>query len=219
MPVVLASRDPEVIERCRRAVSAEYQFEVFDTLLALSQATLLLRPSVVVIDACMLDRPFERQVASIASSLSKGCVVVMTPAFEEDVELALLKAGAKGCCRRGTDPESLRQVLGVAGGGGVWVTPGLIPRIVKELQHYAESQVVRAKPQKVRVDRLVDLTPREQEVVHLIVDGASNKEVAQALEIEERTVKGHVSNIFRKFGVSDRLKLVVHVKNAAGVMI
>ena len=213
MPVVLVSRDADLTERCRRAVSAQHQIEVVSTMAALSQAVLLLKPSTVLLDAFMLDRPFERQVAAIVSSLTRGCVVVMTPAFEEDVEIALLKAGAKGCCRRGIDPESLRQVLGVTASGGVWVTPSLIPRLVQELQRYAEGH--RPRREKVKIDRLTLLTPREQEVVQLIVDGASNREVAEALEIEERTVKGHMSNIFRKLGVSDRLKLVVHVKELA----
>jgi DNA-binding NarL/FixJ family response regulator len=54
---------------------------------------------------------------------------------------------------------------------------------------------------------------REREVVRLIVEGASNKEVAAALGISERTVKGHLSNIFQKLGVPDRLKLVVQMKH------
>jgi two-component system NarL family response regulator len=134
----------------------------------------------------------------------------MTAAFSEDEEIALLKAGVKGCCRRGIDPESLEQVLSVTHGGGVWVTRSLLPRLVTELRRYAEAQRP-AVDKTIASDKLSALTPREKEIVRLIVGGASNKQVATALDISERTVKGHLSNVFQKLGVSDRLRLVLYV--------
>ena len=136
-------------------------------------------------------------------------VIVMTPVFDEEEEISLLKAGVKGCCRRGIDPESLQQVLNVANSGGVWVTRTLVPRLVSELRRYAQTArpAIPRKPD----ERLKSLTQRERDIVMLIVSGASNKEVGEALAISERTVKGHLSNIFQKLDVPDRLKLVLYV--------
>ena len=217
MSIVLASSDADLISRCRRTFSAEHQVDVVESVFALNQTLAFLKPSVLFMDSLMLDKPLERAVSSIVRASNPARVIVMTPAFEEDAEIALLKAGAKGCCRRGIDTESLQQVLNVIQNGGVWITPSLVPRLVKELQRFADShksptQKPANKPGLPRTAQLDALTAREKEIVHLIVEGASNKEVAQALDIGERTVKGHMSNIFRKLGVGDRLKLVLHVK-------
>jgi len=61
-------------------------------------------------------------------------------------------------------------------------------------------------------DSRAELTQREREIVRLIVEGASKKEVASSLNISERTVKGHLSNVFQKLGVTDRLKLMLYVR-------
>jgi DNA-binding NarL/FixJ family response regulator len=209
MSILLATRDAEVFNRCQRAVSAEHQLEVADTLPALAEKVKALSPSVILVDSQLLDQPIDQQVGRIVALADAGRVIVMTPVFDEDEEIALLKAGAKGCCRRGIDPESLRQVLSVTYGGGVWVTRSLLPRLVTELRRYADAH--RPPPEKPGADKLTLLTPREKEIVRLIVAGASNKQVASALDISERTVKGHLSNVFQKLGVSDRLKLVLYV--------
>jgi DNA-binding NarL/FixJ family response regulator len=66
-------------------------------------------------------------------------------------------------------------------------------------------------------DKLKFLTPREREIVTLIVGGASNKEIGEALDISERTVKGHLSNVFQKLGVPDRLKLVRYLSEEGSI--
>jgi DNA-binding NarL/FixJ family response regulator len=209
MSILLATRDAELVNRCSRAVSAEHQLDVTDSLAGLSAGIRSQAPSVILVDAELLDRPIERQIGQIVALSAAKRVIVMTPVFDEDEEIALLKAGVKGCCRRGIDPESLQQVLSVTYGGGVWVTRSLLPRLVTELRRYAEAQ--HPADTKPAADKLAALTPREKEIVRLIVGGASNKQVASALDISERTVKGHLSNVFQKLGVDDRLKLVLYV--------
>ena len=216
MSILLATRDPELIVRCRRAVSAEHQVEVAGSVLGLPAKIKAAPHAVILLDGELLDPPIEQQAAQIVAAAGAGRVIVMTPAFNEDEEIALLKAGVKGCCRRGIDAESLEQVLNVTDGGGVWVTRSLLPRLVTELRRYAEAQQP-APDRTAAADKLSALTPREQEIVRLIVGGASNKQVAAVLDISERTVKGHLSNVFQKLGVSDRLKLVLYVTDGRPV--
>jgi two-component system, NarL family, nitrate/nitrite response regulator NarL len=212
MSILLATRDPELINRCRRAVSAEHHLDVVDGVIGLAAKIKASSPSVILLDGVLLDSPIEQQAGQIVAATEAGRVIVMTAAFSEDEEIALLKAGVKGCCRRGIDPESLEQVLSVTHGGGVWVTRSLLPRLVTELRRYAEAQRP-AVDKTIAPDKLSALTPREKEIVRLIVGGASNKQVATVLDISERTVKGHLSNVFQKLGVSDRLRLVLYVTN------
>lgn len=212
MSILLATRDTELVSRCRRAVSAEHPLEVVEDITELQRRISAALPEVILLDGELLEKPIERQAADIVVAAAGSRVIVMTAAFNEDEEIALLKAGVKGCCRRGIDPDSLEQVLNVTYGGGVWVTRSLLPRLVTELRRYAEAQrPVPAEKPSVASDKLSALTPREREIVRLIVGGASNKQVASALDISERTVKGHLSNVFQKLGVTDRLKLVLYV--------
>jgi DNA-binding NarL/FixJ family response regulator len=216
MSILLATRDPELVNRCRRAASAEHHFDVVDGVIGVSAKIKVSAPGVILLDGELLDPPIEQQAGQIVAAAGSGRVIVMTPAFNEDEEIALLKVGVKGCCRRGIDPESLEQVLSVTYGGGVWVTRSLLPRLVTELRRYAEVQ--RPPSEKAASpDKLSALTPREREIVRLIVGGASNKQVASTLDISERTVKGHLSNVFQKLGVSDRLKLVLYVTDGKPV--
>lgn len=212
MSILLATRDGEAENRCRRAVSAEHQLEVVDSVDGLAVKARSLGPTVILVDADLLDRPIDRQVREIVALSAASRVIVMTSVFDEEEEISLLKAGAKGCCRRGIDPDSLQQVLNVTYGGGVWVTRSLLPRLVTELRRYAEAHQPPARKQPPESDKLSGLTPREKDIVKLIVAGASNKQVAQTLDISERTVKGHLSNVFQKLGVGDRLKLVLLVQ-------
>jgi len=210
MAILIATRDAELENRCRRAASAEHELDVASTVEALTEKIMAREPSAVLLDSDLLERPIERQVGEVVGMSGGGRVIVLTPVFAEDEEIALLKAGAKGCCRRGIDPESLQQVLSVTSNGGVWVTRSLLPRLVTELRNYVKAH--RPPDQKPVNDGLSELTQREKEIVRLIGEGASNKQVASALAISERTVKGHLSNVFQKLGVSDRLNLVLLVR-------
>ena len=217
MAILIATRDAELEHRCRRAASAEHELEVVTSIAALSERITAREPAAVLLDSELVEKPLERQVGEIVNLAGAARVIVLTPVFIEDEEIALLKAGAKGCCRRGVDPESLQQVLSVTSNGGVWVTRSLLPRLVSELRKYVDAH---RKPAETPAhDTLAELTQREREIVRLIVEGASNKEVASSLNISERTVKGHLSNVFQKLGVADRLKLMIYVREGkiAGV--
>jgi DNA-binding NarL/FixJ family response regulator len=216
MSILLIAQDPEVIGRCRRAVSAEHQLEIVGDAGGAAERVRALAPATVLVDAQLLAKPIDAQVGDLVAQAGSGKVIVMTEVFQEDEEIALLRAGAKGCCRRGVDPDSLERIINVAQSGGVWVTRTLLPRLVLELRKAAAAQRAPTplKPSggKQAVDRLATLSSREREIVRLIVDGATNKEVASALQISERTVKGHLSNVFQKLGVTDRLKMVLLVR-------
>ena len=210
MAILIATRDAELEHRCRRAASAEHDLELVTSVATLNERIATREPTGILLDSELLDKPLERQVGDIVNAAGAARVIVLTPVFVEDEEIALLKAGAKGCCRRGIDPDSLQQVLSVTSNGGVWVTRSLLPRLVSELRKYVDAH---RKPAETPAnDALAELTQREREIVRLIVEGASNKEVASSLNISERTVKGHLSNVFQKLGVADRLKLMLYVR-------
>lgn len=237
MSLLLATRDKDLEDRCRRAASADYSIEVATSVAALHARIAAAAPEVVLLDGAMLGVPLETEVARIVAEASTGRVIVLTAEFNEDEEVALLRSGVKGCCRRGVDPESLRQVLSVTQ-SGVWVTRSLLPRLVTELRRYAQqapppaaannappSAAVSGAPEtkvsskaemalsRLPPEMLSTLTRRELDIVKLIADGATNKEVGVELDISDRTVKGHLSNIFLKLGIPDRMKLMLFLND------
>jgi DNA-binding NarL/FixJ family response regulator len=219
MAILLVTQDRELEERCRRATSAQYSIMVVDSVAKVPGNIAAGSPQVVLIDADTLERPYVDKVSGIVTTPGVGRVIVMTADFLEDEEVALLRCGVQGCCRRGIDPDSLGQVLS-ATESGVWVTRSLLPRLVTELRRHAQQAATAAPapekpaeaPPRIAPDKLATLTRRERDIVTLLADGATNKQVAEELDISERTVKGHLSNVFMKLGVSDRLKLVLFLK-------
>ncbi len=225
MAILLVTQDRELEARCRRATSAHHAITVVDSIALVPARIESVSYEVVLIDAETLVRPYAEKVAAIVGLVGMagapkkaGRVIVMTAEFIEDEEVALLRCGVQGCCRRGIDPDSLAQVLTVTE-SGVWVTRSLLPRLVTELRRYAQQaaapattvavEKMPAQAPGVSAEKLATLTRRERDIVNLLADGATNKQVARELDITERTVKGHLSNVFMKLGVQDRLKLVL----------
>lgn len=221
MAILLVTRDRELEERCRRATSAHYAIVTVESVEGVPARIAQTPCEVVLIDADTLTRPYAEKVASVIGIPGVGRVIVMTTEYSEDEEVALLRCGVQGCCRRGIDAQSLHEVL-TATKNGVWVTSSLLPRLVTELRRYAQQAAAAAlapapaaaEPDTVAPEKLATLTRRERDIVNLLADGATNKQVAQELDISERTVKGHLSNVFMKLGVSDRLNLVLYLKGA-----
>ena len=221
MAILLVTQDRELEERCRRATSAQYSIVVVESIARVPESIAAESPEVVLIDADTLQRPYVETVGGVVTAPGVGRVIVMTAEFIEDEEVALLRCGVQGCCRRGIDPDSLAEVLSVTK-SGVWVTRSLLPRLVSELRRHAQQAATSARAEQAKQetvvaqgivpDRLAGLTRRERDIVTLLADGATNKQVAEELDISERTVKGHLSNVFMKLGVSDRLKLVIFLK-------
>ena len=238
MPLLLVTNDKELEERCRRAASADYSIEKVTSVAGLLSRLSGTPPSVVLLDAQAMSRTLEQDAGRIVTAAGTGRVIVMTAEFNEDEEVALLRAGVKGCCRRGVDPESLRQVLSVTQ-SGVWVTRSLLPRLVTELRRFAQQSATSGASadeasasapkekatasksgnplSRLAQDKLMSLTPREQEIIKLIAGGSTNKEVGEVLDISDRTVKGHLSNIFLKLGTPDRVKLMLYLQGDRGV--
>jgi two-component system, NarL family, nitrate/nitrite response regulator NarL len=117
-----------------------------------------------------------------------------------------LKAGARAYANVHAGPQTLVQIADVVRDGGVWVGEDLMQYLVASLSKAKQSEVTK-HDQAWRTK----LSQREVEVVDAIARGASNKLVARELDITERTVKAHVTAIFEKLGVKDRLKLVLMV--------
>lgn len=133
-------------------------------------------------------------------------VVVMSATPGEAEAFQLLNQGAMGYCHLKAASEQLREIALVVEHGGFWMPPELMQRFL------ALSTRVVPTPAPVETE-LNELTSRELMVAEQVAHGASNREIAQALDISERTVKAHLSAIFEKLGVRDRVQLALAMNN------
>ena len=127
---------------------------------------------------------------------AKILVLSQHPKFEEGI--VLLQKGINGYGNLYMQKVHLLQALSTIKNGAVWLYPEMM-----------QSLILLGSNAVVNEDALETLSTREREVAREIEKGLSNKEIATALEITERTVKAHLSHVYEKLGVSDRLALAM----------
>ena len=137
-------------------------------------------------------------------------VVVLSNAPDDEEGLQALQAGALGYCHAMATQAMLMQVAAVVSHGGLWVGETLLRRLTLATVNALQTTAAEADS----ATAFANLSPREREVALAVARGASNREVAQHLNITERTVKAHLSAVFEKLGVRDRLQLVLLMKQA-----
>jgi two-component system nitrate/nitrite response regulator NarL len=168
-----------------------------------------LKPSVLLLDLALPGLGGVEGVPAVHRLSPLTSLILLTSTPNDREGLAALKGGARGYSSLEMDPGLLRKLVGVVLRGEIWVARKIYAPLLEELTSLTER---RHKEFPANLDTRLDrLTPREREIAQLIGGGASNKEIAGRLNITEATVKAHLTAIFRKLGLSDRLGLALFV--------
>ncbi len=125
-------------------------------------------------------------------------LIMMSAEAGDEAVIGAIVAGAKGYLDEKTTPEQLRQAIEVVQSGSIWAPRRILSMFVDRMLQPATHPQGRALPQ---------FTRREAEVLRLLMTARSNREIAQCLRIEERTVKAYVARLMRKLGVGNRIAL------------
>lgn len=142
-------------------------------------------------------------IATVLRSYPEAKVVVLANAPSHAETLQALSAGAMGYAHAYSAPEMLKEIHTVINHGGIWLGQQLLKRLI-------ETSVKLAGNRPELVEELLGrLTSREKEVALEASKGLSNKEIARALDITERTVKAHLAKVFERLTVKDRLQLAL----------
>ncbi len=145
-------------------------------------------------------------IAQIKYLADAGINVVAMTAIEQTSEARqVLAAGARGYVHYLAVPSVLEQIAQSVTLGGVWLGADLMRQLILGAQRFSTA-VDSASATKAKLSLL---TGRERAVAELVAAGKTNKEVARALDITERTVKAHLGSSFEKLGVRDRLQLAL----------
>jgi DNA-binding NarL/FixJ family response regulator len=169
---------------------------------------------VLVLDSRWLGAEMAATLGTIANTQAACRILVVGREWPERHQVVALSLGARGYCEYAADPASCRGAVASIIVGGAWISRTLIPKIIDYVRSGAIGEPGLSAERRQIQERLELLSPREWEVVRLISVGNGNKAVARTLRITERTVKAHLTSIFRKLGVEDRMHLALLYKEA-----
>lgn len=125
-------------------------------------------------------------------------VLILTVHNEVEYLLKAVDIGIDGYLLKDTSYDELKEAIDVIISGNTYIQPSLLPALNESMEDYALDK-----------EKIECLTKRELDVLRLISEGCSNKKISDELTISERTVKNHISHIFRKIDVEDRTQAAV----------
>jgi len=125
-------------------------------------------------------------------------IIILGPEGNDELVLASIIAGARAYLDLTADPEMVRCAIDVVTSGSIWAPRRLLSKLIDRLLKVPDSSLTSSTPY---------FTNREKDVLELILQARSNREIARQLGIEERTVKAHVGRLMRKTGSDNRIEL------------
>jgi DNA-binding NarL/FixJ family response regulator len=147
------------------------------------------RPDVLLLDLSMPDLDGVEVSRRLATAVPEARVVVFTSFSDRERIVQALDAGAVGYLLKDAEPEEIHSAILAAARGEAPLAPKAAAALLADRA---------ARP------AAIELTAREREVLALVVQGMANKQIARRLGISEKTVKGHLTNLFQRIGVTDR---------------
>jgi DNA-binding NarL/FixJ family response regulator len=203
--VCLFSFHPLLLSEFQRLLSADGEALVLDRRVEPNQppdASLTVpRASVYVVEAHSHRQVTEAYVAAILARYPKARLVVIAETLAEASVFPLLRQGVKGLLKYSETAAYLSRTLREVAAGGFWVPRALLSAFVDSTLEGLQRP--RAAPVGVHMSK------REQEVLELLMQNLSNKEIGSKLHMSERTAKFHVSNLLAKYSVQRRADLIL----------
>ena len=167
------------------------------------------RPDVVLMDIRMAEMDGITATAALRRLDPPPQVIVLTTFQADEQVMSALRAGANGFLVKDTPPAEIINAIRVVATGDAIISPSVTRTL---LSHFGDAQT--SERRRSAVQRLAGLTDREREVAAAVASGASNAEVAASLFMSEATVKAHVSRLFTKLNVVNRVQIAIVVHDA-----
>jgi len=203
--VCLLSSHPLVLEEFQHALAPRgfsLQVRRLESNLAASVEGLRVpRAQIFVTDAQAPHQATQMLVARIQQRRPAARQLVLGEKFTESTAFPLLRLGVKGLLNYDQAREALPLAIEAVWAGGFWVPRMVLSRFVDWVLRAVEAPRAMKGP--------ADLSPRERQVLDVLLENCPNKEIGKKLHISERTVKFHVSRLLEKFGVRRRTDLIL----------
>jgi two-component system, NarL family, nitrate/nitrite response regulator NarL len=162
-------------------------------------------PDVVLVDVDRAPERAQHMLEQVRALAGQARLLVLTASADRELAGRLVLGGARGVVSKDRPGEHLLQAIRKVHDGELWVDRATTAQIIADVADTRSRQVVDPVQAKIAL-----LTPREREVVALVAKGHSNKAIAERMQISNNTVRHHLTSIFAKLGINDRLSLVVY---------
>lgn len=207
MRLLLVDDQQLMLQAMRVFIENEEDLEVVgeasDGIVAIQQAKAL-QPDVVVMDLQMPRMDGVEATKQLLATVPDVKVVAVTAFYSQDYVIPALKAGASGYLVKDSSPAEIIAGIRAAVAGEFVVSPQVTEILVQSVVDHPG-----ADPRESSSAEELGLTDREMDVVRLLCEGCSNREIAQQLHLAEPTVKTHIGRIMTKLGVRDRVQIVI----------
>jgi DNA-binding NarL/FixJ family response regulator len=205
MRILLASTNLAVVERWRGLLATHYSVEHASSLGDIENLAADGSFDLILLHRLLVDLPV---FAEIRRSVPDAKFFLLSDQPDEEEGLAFLKLGIVGYGNTYIAPERLETALRVVEAGGVWLGQKIIRQLMLQT-HFKANEV----DPHILEQRLAALTRMERKVTELVARGLTNLEIAAELTITERTVKAHLTAIYEKVHVGNRLSLALLVNH------
>ena len=155
-----------------------------------------LQPDIVVMDLRLPDGSGVEACREIRSQSPDTKVIILTSYADEDALFAAVMAGASGYVLKDLDPDRLQEAIVTVGRGGSLLDPKLATAVLERLR--------RGGAQHPADDKFSTLSPQEDRILGYIGEGLTNREIAELLNLSEKTIKNYVSQIYAKLHIKRR---------------
>jgi DNA-binding NarL/FixJ family response regulator len=208
--IVIADDHPIFRDGLRRLLELDPAFIVVGEAADGGEAIKLVKqmgPEVLLLDLAMPRVPGLEALSELSKAKTPVRTILLTAQIERAQIVEALQLGARGIVLKESATELLMEAIRVVMSGQYWVGRESVSDLVATLRE------LMPRGGEEPSARRFGLTPREMEVISAIVAGYTNKDIAQRFAISEQTVKHHLTNIFDKVGVSNRLELALFAVN------
>ena len=203
--VLFASPVAELRKRLIYGLQNFFTFQEATEWEKLEWAMANVKPSVLLLDLGLIPPEGIGSISAIQLLSPSTKIILLNNLYDEKEAMSALKSGVKGICPKDIEPSMLKKAIEVVQKGEVWACRKTVSRLLSEVVSLTESR--QKDPPNLSEVCLDYLTPREFQIAQMVGSGANNKEIAHRLNITESTVKSHLTTIFSKLQIPDRLRL------------
>ncbi|MFA5982731.1 MAG: response regulator transcription factor [Methylococcaceae bacterium] len=210
--VLILSHHTEQAQTWKTMLSCEYHAYLFNCVTDIIDFLKNQPAHLIVVDTNLID--FDANTLSLLKETGLKLLLIGHN-WSEQKQINALIAGVSGYCENEAALELLLKASKSILKGDIWIQRHLVPQVIGALIKFNQHQQISLPTFKPNHPiSLGNLTNRELDVAHLIGAGKNNKAIAHTLNISERTVKAHLTSIFQKLNIQDRLHLALIVKES-----
>ena len=204
--LLVAVPEQQQADAIKKALPDIYAVSAYKDIASLQAVAVEGKPQLILCHQCYFEADDNNLLSELARQCPDSRIMILGPPRPMTIQIAALKQGARGYFNETLPLDKLHNALQLILHGEVWVERHVISGLIDELTQHPEIS-------EQQQQALETLSPKEMEVAKLVSHGATNKMIARQMNITERTVKAHLTTIFQKMQLPDRLSLAIFFRD------